>query len=75
LWDKQFCFVLNCREEEEDSAAAAVAESCETNQAVFPTTAKARTSVAASSPMAAAPGTSSTGIRWPKKKNLSSLSQ
>jgi hypothetical protein len=48
LWEKQFFFVLNCREEEEDSAAAAAAESCETNQDVFPTTAKARTSVAAS---------------------------
>jgi hypothetical protein len=48
LWEKQFFFVLNCREEEEDSAAAAVAESCETNQDVFLTTAKARTSVAAS---------------------------
>jgi hypothetical protein len=55
--------VLNCREEEEDSAAAAVAESCETNQDALPTTVKARTSVAASSPMAAAPGTSSTGMR------------
>jgi hypothetical protein len=64
LWEKQLCFVLNCREEEEeDSAAAAVAESCETNQDVFPTTEKARMSVAASSPMAAAPETSSTGMR------------